>query len=443
MVKLENVLKKTAKALPIYDLINNNDNTKTQLEQISFKVTGPVLVSYVFWILKDAVKNNINRIYFLARDGYVLHNIAEMFCKKFKLNIECKYLYCSRISLRTPTYHFIGEEAYDLLMLDGYNVTPYSLLERVGFSEEERQYLYKKCGIESENQHVCLSKRKLQEISKVLRKNSLYINRVEELSKSKYSNIIGYFKQEGLMDLETVAIVDSGWTGSMQRSIRQLLEKEGKKPKIIGYYFGLYDTPNDERDGIYKGWCFTKNSEVNFKASFCNNLFECMLSAPHGMTIEYKYENNTYIPVLGQNYSEKVLEKIQEQLNGILNFAEESILKIDFKDFDCTLHKKASKELLTCLMKNPTRNQVDAFKEFCFNDDILDDNSNKIVSKQEVRYLRNYLLFNRILKKCLKRDKCSKELFWVYGTIAHLPQYKKFWYKLNIVIWEWLKYNLR
>lgn len=443
MDKLENILKKCTKTLPIYDSINEFDNGKTELEIISFKVTGPVIVSYVFWILKDAIKNNISRIYFLARDGYLLKSVAEIFCEKFNLDIECRYLYCSRISLRTPTYYFIGDEAYDLLMLGGYNVTPYSLLERVGFSESEREYLYKKCNIDINQEHVCLSKKKLHEVSKILKKDSVYIKKVEEVSKSKFPNTIHYFKQEGLMDIDTVAIVDSGWTGSMQRSIRQLLNKSGVKPKIVGYYFGLYDTPNDEKDGIYKAWCFSKNSELKFKSSFCNNLFECMLSAPHGMTIDYVYEENKYVPVLGTSHNEKMLKKIEEQQNAVLSFTKEAIKRIDFNDFNPEIHRKITKEILGCLMKKPTKGQVEAFKDFAFNDDILDDSKNKIVSKQEIKYLNKYLLFNRILKKYLKKNNCEKELFWVYGTIAFLPKYKRIWYRFNINIWELLKYCFR
>ena len=93
------------------------------LYTLSRQKVAPVLYGYVCWVLKEAEKRGICTLYFLSRDGYILRKIAQQICEKKKMRIECRYLYCSRASLRMPAYHLIGEEAYRLLFQGGYHVT--------------------------------------------------------------------------------------------------------------------------------------------------------------------------------------------------------------------------------------------------------------------------------------------------------------------------------
>ena len=77
------------------------------------------------------------KVYFLARDGYLLYKLANEICEKNNLNIDCRYLYCSRFSLRMPSYHIIGDEAQKLLFSKGYYYTTKSVLERADLNENE------------------------------------------------------------------------------------------------------------------------------------------------------------------------------------------------------------------------------------------------------------------------------------------------------------------
>ena len=73
-------------------------------------VTAPILLPYVQWIVSLCIEKKIKRIYFLARDGYILMKIAEVVCDKLDVKLDLRYLYCSRYSLRLPLYHILGNE---------------------------------------------------------------------------------------------------------------------------------------------------------------------------------------------------------------------------------------------------------------------------------------------------------------------------------------------
>lgn len=89
-----------------------NRKTENSKEQFSHNVRAgvtayvlaPMLCSYILWVLNEAVKSGKQRLYFLARDGWQMYQIANVLCTELQLPIECRYLYCSRYALRSAEY---------------------------------------------------------------------------------------------------------------------------------------------------------------------------------------------------------------------------------------------------------------------------------------------------------------------------------------------------
>jgi len=411
-------------------------------DKLGREVTGPILFQFVRWILEEAGKYNIHILYFLARDGYVLKKIAEYVVSTYKLPVVCKYLYCSRSSLRTPTYHLIGEEAFDLLSLGGYCVTLNSLLERAKLDAEQRAVVLKECGLLEQPCARPLSKAELREITQRLRDSRYYRECVIQNAKEAYPAAVGYLRQEGLFDCDHIAIVDSGWTGSMQRSLRQLLESAGYSGMITGFYFGLYALPKEPRDGNYLSWYFHARGNIRDKILFCNNLFECILSAPHGMTQSYREVDSQYLPILLPGPSGTQLKMIEAQLTGILRGMEAYMGSADWENANTTRKNRHLAKKFRRLMTRPSMEEAATYGAFMFNDDISDLDRLELAGQAQVKQLRLYLLHNRLLRK-LGEMPPIQELFWPYGVIAFLPKWKQAWYRWNIFAWETMKYLLK
>ena len=412
------------------------------MTDLTEKFSGPLLFDYVWWILKEAVLRNVDTIYFLARDGYLLHKIALRFCEVFNLNIKCKYLYCSRASLRMPTYHFINDEAIDILLLGGYRITLDLLMKRAELTLLQRKEVYQECGFSLEDEHRILNKLDFNEVCHKLRNSSTYRKFIVKNSKESYSSAIGYLKQEGLLDLKTVAIADSGWTGSMQRSIRQLLESQGFSGEIVGFYFGMYAPPISRNDGTYLTWYFKHSSSPTIKIPFSNNLFECLLAAPHGMTLRYIYQDGKYSPVLS-SYSDKEKKLAQAHIMEVLCFVDEHLLNIKFQEYNTRKRLFCARRLIRRYMAHPKRDEAVYYGQYLFCDDSTESYKYSLASLEQIDILKSYLIPIRIFKRFLTRETgCVPSLFWTYGTIALLPRWKQGWYRLNIYIWEWLRYVL-
>lgn len=59
-------------------------------------VVGPLLFGFVHWCLAQAAERGLRRLYFVARDGQLLHRIAERLAPAWGFAIECRYLHGSR-----------------------------------------------------------------------------------------------------------------------------------------------------------------------------------------------------------------------------------------------------------------------------------------------------------------------------------------------------------
>lgn len=408
------------------------------IEQFS----GPVLFSYVWWVLYQAVQMRINRLYFLARDGCLLREIAGQFCRKYSLPIECRYLYCSRTALRMPCYHLIGEEAYDLLLLGGYRVSLRSILDRAGLGDSERQDVYQECGLTDWDENTLLQKKELAVVRDLLRRSHSYRQAVDRRSREVYPAAMGYLRQEGLFEGGPAAIVDSGWTGSMQRSLRQLLQSGGYTGEIIGFYFGMYAAPKGPEDGTYLTWFFSGRADLFRKIPFNNNLFECLLSAPHGMTSGYKLQNGTYVPTC-LPCTEDYAQKVREQMERILNFTGKKLETAVFERFDAKRLRQESKKIISRYMARPNREEAAALGEYLFCDDVTEGYFRRLADASQTPALKNYAILRRIYRRLAGRPAGgTADLYWPCGTAAFLPPIKRLWYRWNIYLWELLRYVL-
>lgn len=418
----------------------------TKLEKsLNWSFSGPILFNYVWWILHQAYEKGFHRLYFLARDGYLLREMAQHFCQQFRLQIECRYLYCSRASLRMPSYCLIGEEADELLLQGGYQVTLRSLLQRADLNEAQQKMVCADGKIDQMDKERLLSRTEREMVCGVLRNSRVFHSYVYEKSRVAYDNAIGYLRQEGLMDQDEVVLVDSGWTGSMQRSMRQLLESAGFSGHLTGFYFGMYAAPKEPADGVYLTWYFDHNGAAADKIPFCNNLFECILSAPHGMTTGYRREAENYIPILMPDPAESELQMITRQVQEVLDYCEARLLQISFEDFHPAELRKDTRRRIWRYMAHPTGEEAAHWGKFLFCDDVTEGYRLSLANQKQLDILRGYSIPARVIRRILRRPagNVMPELLWPYGTMAFLPRWKRWWYRLNVYVWEWLRYRLR
>ena len=252
---------------PYKDIMDKFESTGDNYYDIGFKYAGPILVLYTWWVLLEAQKKGIKRLYFIARDGYPLYEIANIFVKKFNLDIECKYLYCSRKALILPS---ITESFQDELV----NLTKYSakstiniLLDRIDATIEQKKLIIK--DLEDHNIKIFAGKTltisEHQTIQNILVNSSVYINILKSNATINYNLTTSYLKQEGLYDHKHIYIVDIGWAGSIQKYLQKIINIENPNTEIFAFYFGtLYSKYLKNNEHKYKAWYFDNKKHQNY-----------------------------------------------------------------------------------------------------------------------------------------------------------------------------------
>ena len=254
-----------------------------------------------------------------------------------------------------------------------------------------------------------------------------------------YDAAVGYLKAEGLMDAVRWAVADSGWTGSMQMTLRILLESAGYRGRLTGYYFGLYHIPEGEKKENYHAYYFGPFGKIKRKVHFSNSLFECMFSEPEQMTLGYKETSGGYEPVreLGEVKNKEALEIIAD---AVEKEAQKEALELpDRLHLWQILDPDVIQRKMADLMSRPDKEQAQAFGNLWFNDDVRGEGQ-KIAVPLTEEEIRNSHVLPRGASMTGIRKEPVKESAWMEGSIVlggkrirwHLWQNRMYKYILYI-----------
>ena len=366
----------------------------------------PVLIEYVSWVLEEAYKSGKSRLYFLARDGYQMYLVAQKLCELKRLPLSCRYLHVSRYAMRVPEYHLMGEDCVEHICVGGIDVTVGRIMKRAGLeSSEARKFL------PEYNANRILNYNEVMSIKERLRQSKEFLNQVYEVSRAAYEPAIGYLRQEGLFEDVSYALVDSGWVGTLQRTIARLVEK----PTLEGYYFGLYEIPQGMSKIQYHGYYFTPKSNIRRKVHFSNCLFEAIFTATEGMTIRYEKRDEHFVPVKdfasGPNALAVTLNCVclEKYMEAYIRLAQQQ--PFSFKS------TRFVQKLLCKAMGNPTEWEVEVFGDLLFSDDVLEGNLKKVAAELSTEEIHMQRFVSKALIMLGLKKGVLHESAWIEGSI--------------------------
>lgn len=427
----------------------NAEGYQRAREEVFIHVWLPVITEYVEWVLDEAIKSGKKRLYFLARDGYMMYLMAEKLVRARKLKLELRYLKVSRFAIRNAEYFFIGKDALDSLCVGGIDITFEKMMKRANLTEAEALHIARLAG-RTENYKTPLNYRQLRKLKEDLSRIEQLFIYIKEHSQRCYETTAAYLRQEGLLEPVSYAIVDSGWVGSLQLSLQRVLAHEASKDiSLQGYYFGIYERPKGTDKEQYKAFYFGKK-QIWRKVRFSNCLFEAVLSVAEGMTCGYRMMLSEKIPdntmTEGTIPNEKILNEIHSRTpvyialeSDIKNPNAEvmerfSKLLLEYasayievaSDSISTIHRSKKKSvrfvasLLKPMMGNPTRQEAKAFGELLFCDDVLEYRLQPVAPEWNEEQLRENRFLNKLLIKLNLKSASLHESAWPEGSIARL-----------------------
>lgn len=182
---------------------------------------APMFVSYVYSILKDARKRNIKHLFFIARDGYILYNIAKEFASQFT-DIRISYLYASRQALYMAGLSELSAKCVK-------ETLPYLKNEQI------TKILYELHLSSHDYSHLQIKGLNGEQIIDLLFDNDSFVKELQLKYQEQNSYIIKYFEQEGLTEGHC-AIVDVVGSRRCQKALNNILSRNHYQ-KAFSYYF--------------------------------------------------------------------------------------------------------------------------------------------------------------------------------------------------------------
>lgn len=288
---------------------------KTTAWKIGCTYAGPILYPYVRWILSESASSEIKRLYFIARDGFILKQIADIIIREDGLNIQTFYLYGSRKAWRMPSFFADSAvENSDIQQLMKWSherkILTLNQLAEVfeieygdfaGFLPES----FVKDGFPLDRRRLLYCERRLNE-------NPDFKKFLIDKHKEKRKLTIDYLKQELDVSDDCFAFVELAGSGYTQECLAHLMRKF--YGKTIRTFFFKMDRIEYNRELCQNRVFFTGLMKRHI-------MIEIICRAPHGQTTGYREENGIIVPCLEEWESKAFLEAgYDKYIEGILEF---------------------------------------------------------------------------------------------------------------------------
>lgn len=323
-------------------------------DTIAFKAgasAGGVLIyPYVRWILQNANNHGLTRLYFIARDGYLLKKAADIIIEKFGYNISTYYIYGSRQAWRIPALN-ADKYVYESIFRESLFHFVTNIDDIADIFQIDCKELFEFIPCNYRKEHISLSESDVDRIKEILIKNNDFEDYLCDAHKEKYNNSVEYLKQEIDVSDNQFAFVELNGSGFTQYCLRILMKGFYDGP-VITYYFKLTSLRRYDSEKLI----FINYLPNNLKAA---HIIEAFCRAPHGQTVGYKKQQEKRIPVFDEAEGKAIINYgFEDYKEGIAKFCEylsEAEKILNFPMTSCSVPLKC----LNQLADNPDKELLD------------------------------------------------------------------------------------
>lgn len=328
----------------LYSLITRvREQSSGSAFDLGASFAAPMVYQYVLWVIKEADKRGINKLYFVLRDGYILKQVADEIIKKRNLDISTEYLFGSRVAWRFP--ETTVEKLKSLSVWDKSNwifrdpAYAYVPFERLGFSQDELSSIL---GTEfCEKVYHSFSDFKAG-LDKAL-SNQDFCDQLNENIKNAGEYLGGYLTKT-LDENSNYALVDTNSTGKTQRDLDQFIKEHNLAIGKLRFFYHTFLSDQEPDQGSQFVFIDASQQDRRFP--------EALFRAPYNPCYGYYKDGDEIKPKFFQgrycawNYS----FSYDEYLKGITAFTravEEDSQQYDIDSYVDILMKVANFDIVS------------------------------------------------------------------------------------------------
>ena len=298
--------------------------------ELGFVAFGPLLLYFTLWLYQSARQRKIRHLLFLAREGFLLQELFRIVEKALgEMGIRQTYLLCSRRAVSVPS---LRSERDILELLDA----PYKgsfenlLLSRFGIDcSESFDFPSSPTNLRPAATVRLPDDRNAISAALLMNKNRILAN-----AEGERSTYLRYLKKNGVCKSSSCAVVDIGFSGTIQKYLARLSESN-----LEGFY--LVTSERARTHPLAQGMhgCFGAFLKPNSGNSVYDYslILESVLTAPQGQLQRIDQEGNA---VFAPNvYNEEQWPVIRSIHLGMIEYVYKTIawFKEGLPDFDVAM----------------------------------------------------------------------------------------------------------
>lgn len=213
-------------------------------ERLGMAVLGPLITGYMQWLGREAKRDGITDLFFVAREGWLLKEVFDRLHPADESEIKTHYLLGSRRSIRVAACQNAADVVAYLAMPYDPGVPLEKLLEgRFGLTlSSADQDRLEKIGVRQRDLKLDRSIEHRSLLSAVTQE---FMSEILGIAATEREAYLSYLKQLGYDQAAQPGIVDVGWKANIQGALGNLTQK-----RTHGYY---YATLQDSETWIAKG----------------------------------------------------------------------------------------------------------------------------------------------------------------------------------------------
>jgi FMN phosphatase YigB (HAD superfamily) len=265
------------------------------LRDVAAGVGGPLIVSYLLWVLLDARRHGIGRLYFLSRDGWILLKVAERLAARLGIDVELRYLHGGRRAWYAAAVE--GVEPADFFWAIDYgfaDATVKSFMRRLGLDADDFAEELESLGHAHPEWNTPCEEDALWAI---LGHPAVRDRLLAEAARQR-AEVLAYSRQEGLLDDAQWAMVDVGWSGRVVGALHRILLSQGCKVPAAYFVSRLIDhvTQHVQTEVPIRSWFSDHTRGVGYLKLVRELYVEFFCGAEHGAVIGYEVGDGGVTP---------------------------------------------------------------------------------------------------------------------------------------------------
>jgi FMN phosphatase YigB (HAD superfamily) len=343
------------------------------LTTVAASVAAPLITAFVYWVLTQAKRQGIDRLYFLAREGQVMYRVARIFKAKWQLPIQLHYMFCSRKSLNHALLcpPSLEDMRWALTHVQGQSLR--RVLSRLSLYPEELSELLSKSGLTSSRWDEPFDPRDQEILIEILLRSDV-APLIEAKAKSARVLIEAYLAQLKFFEDPLCGIVDSGGLGSQIRTLDKIKRTRGGLGVKGFLIFRNGDPPLAAGDfPAVDTYCHDGTHDGNKPFFDLWQLVEVFCASNHGAVVGYERHHERVRPVLLMDRSARIRDWGIDQVQlSICAFAEALLsAPISPEVFEQANLSQLVEVLMAMLWNAPATDEAAVWGEFPWEQDAV------------------------------------------------------------------------